>query len=448
MGTRVGEYVLGEVIGSGSFGTVYAAQHPVIQQPAAVKVLALRYSVDREMVARFIDEARATSRIEHPSIIKIFSFGRLEDGRRYHVMERLFGEPLDAHLRRVGALEPAAALAILRPIAGALAAAAAAGVVHRDVKPENIFLTQTGEVKLLDFGVAKLRDGASHAQRTATGVPIGTPAYMAPEQCLGEAVGPRADVYALGVVAYQMLTGQLPYDVDTSFEMMAAHLGDPIPALHRSGPYASAATQAIRAMMAKAPEARPEDPVAAIEALAAGLALPPRSAWKITLLLLTLALVAALGWQHRSHQARPLVEPRVDAEITDAAPARAEPRDAAAPPPRPPELITLRLNGLPKDTRAVIAGETFVLGAGDQALKLPRDEAPIKVVLSAPGRRPQVLTVVPNQDHSPIIELRRLTVSRRKPKPVKKLTKKEEGSIKKAEGSIKRVSDPHGIDRW
>ena len=167
------------------------------------------------MVSRFIAEARAVNQIRHRNIIDIFSFGQLDDGRQYYVMELLDGEPLDALIERDGRLPLAEAIPILRGIARALDAAHAKGIAHRDLKPENVFLGRdpTARVfpKLLDFGIAKLlapEDGPKH--KTRTGTPIGTPYYMSPEQCRGRDVDHRTDIYSFGVLAYRMLTGVLP----------------------------------------------------------------------------------------------------------------------------------------------------------------------------------------------------------------------------------------------
>src|SRR5262245_49590976 len=159
-GTQVGEYAIEEKLGEGGFGKVYRAVHPVIGKAAAVKVLHSHRSSNPQMVARFISEARAVNQIGHPNIIDIFAFGKLDDDRRYYVMELLSGMPLERYLRVTGAIPPQAALPLLRDVARALAAAHAAGIVHRDLKPDNIFVVTHKDggfsLKLLDFGIAKL----------------------------------------------------------------------------------------------------------------------------------------------------------------------------------------------------------------------------------------------------------------------------------------------------
>ncbi|MEO6771728.1 MAG: serine/threonine-protein kinase [Kofleriaceae bacterium] len=289
-GMRIGEYAIEEKIGQGGFGTVYRAVHPVIGKVVAIKVLARKFSADPEMVSRFIAEARSVNQIRHRHIIDIFLFGHLEDGRNYYVMEYLDGEPLDARLDRDQRLGLADALPILRGIARALDAAHAKGVTHRDLKPENVFLVheptdeQGGhEVwpKLLDFGIAKLMgsdDPQNH--KTRTGIPIGTPFYMSPEQCRGKDVDHRTDYYAFGVVAYQLLTGEVPLDADDYMTIMMRQLADePAPPSTIVPELPTGVDDAIAWLMKKNRDDRPSSLAAAMRALEhaaeeAGIAVP------------------------------------------------------------------------------------------------------------------------------------------------------------------------------
>ncbi len=232
-GTFVGNYRIVSKLGEGAMGQVFLGEHPVIGSKAAIKVLAAHLSADQAMARRFIAEAKAANRIEHPNIIKVFDFGKLPDSRLYLGMEFLKGRDLAAYLEANGALPLDAAREMFVQIAGAMAAAHEAGIVHRDLKPSNIFLQETGKrlvVKILDFGIAKLldeteRDGAG----TRTGTVLGTPYYMAPEQAKGEvsAITPRTDVYALGIILYQMLSGRLPITGETAIQILMAHLSQP-----------------------------------------------------------------------------------------------------------------------------------------------------------------------------------------------------------------------------
>ncbi len=428
-GTHIGPYVVDGLIGAGVFGAVYAAHHPVIDKPVAIKVLHRRYSSDPEMIARFVDEARAASHIDHPGIVAVFDFGRLDDGRRYTVMERLTGQGLDALLAARGRLDPDAALAILDPLARALAAAHAAGVAHRDVKPGNVFVCADGPPKLLDFGVAKLLGMPSDAERTATGVAVGTPAYMAPEQCLGVGVGPPVDVYALGVLAFRMLAGRLPFDVDSSVLMMAAHLNDPPPRLDRvDRRFGRPAARALARMMDKDPARRP-DPVDGVEALRRALGQgrgAPRFALPIAAALLIAAgLGLALWTADPPPPAPPTTAPRpIDAALPAAAP-DATPPDPAPPLDAAPATVDIELAGLPDGAAVTIDDQPTPLDGA--TLRLPRSAEPITLRIEAPGHLPHTLEVVPAAAHRIDAALRPRPQPRRDPP---------------------RKPDPHGIDDW
>ena len=227
-GTQVGEYTVERRLGAGAFGVVYKASHPVIGKDVAIKVLSLKFSVDPEASTRFVAEARAVNQIRHRHIIDIFSFGKLPDGRQYYVMEYLDGEPMDALLERERKLPLPRLLPILRGIAKALDAAHAKQIAHRDLKPENIFLARDeGGVfpKLLDFGIAKLM-GAEPGMtaKTRSGIAVGTPYYMSPEQARGKDLDHRTDVYSFGVLVYLALTGTYPFDGDDHISILMQHV--------------------------------------------------------------------------------------------------------------------------------------------------------------------------------------------------------------------------------
>jgi serine/threonine-protein kinase len=281
-GHKVGEYVVDEKIGQGGFGAVFRATHPLIGKLAAVKVLSRKYSSDPEVVSRFIAEARAVNQIRHRHIIDIFSFGELDDGRSYYVMELLDGEPLDVRLEG-GALSLEEAVRVLRSIARALDAAHAAGIAHRDLKPANIFLVHEDDgdlfPKLLDFGIAKLLGDATALHKTRTGTPIGTPMYMSPEQCRGEGIDHRTDIYSFGCVAYEVLTGRVPFDADNHLEIMMKQIGEePVSPSTIVPELPAAVDEAIAWMMKKDPAARPPTLGAAIAALEQAAGIPPTRA--------------------------------------------------------------------------------------------------------------------------------------------------------------------------
>jgi serine/threonine protein kinase len=259
-GACVGEYVIERKIGVGGMGVVYGARHPVIGKRAAIKLLNAKHSVDQESLSRFVLEAQAVNRIAHANIVDIFSFGTLDDGRSYFAMEWLQGETLGERLRR-GRLSSREVVAILSTLCRALEAAHAAGVIHRDLKPDNVFLATDDDgwrVKLLDFGIAKLST-ASSSTRTETGVAIGTPLYMAPEQARGEAVDGQTDVYALGLLAYTAVCGvSLFQDEGSAVETLAAHIIKPPPSPRVHVPDLSVGFEAlILDMVAKEPGQRP-----------------------------------------------------------------------------------------------------------------------------------------------------------------------------------------------
>jgi serine/threonine-protein kinase len=273
-GQMVGEYRVESKLGEGGFGCVYRSVHPLIGKAAAIKVLNRQYSSSPQMVSRFIAEARAVNQIRHRNIIDIFSFGSLEDGRQYYVMELLEGMPCDAYLTQRGRLGPEEAIPILRGVARALDAAHATGIAHRDLKPENIFLVfdEDGGVfpKLLDFGIAKLlSDSSMSGHKTRTGTPMGTPHYMSPEQCRGKNIDHRTDIYSFGVLTHTVLTGQVPFDGDDVMDILFKQINEKAPRMSSVCPDLPAALDApVLQMLEKDPAARPESLTAAIDALA------------------------------------------------------------------------------------------------------------------------------------------------------------------------------------
>jgi serine/threonine-protein kinase len=276
-GTTVGEYRVEAKIGEGGFGAVYRAVHPLIGKAAAIKVLNKQYSSNPQMVSRFIAEARAVNQIRNRNIIDIFSFGALEDGRQYYVMELLDGKTFDAWLKARGRLTPEEAMPVLRGIARALDAAHTNGIAHRDLKPENVFLVfeDDGLVfpKLLDFGIAKLLGDSITGHKTRTGTPMGTPHYMSPEQCRGRNVDHRTDVYSFGVLVFEALTGKVPFDGEDVMEILMKHTTAPAPRPSEVCPALPAALDdAMLAFLEKDPQKRPASLGAGLDALAAAAA--------------------------------------------------------------------------------------------------------------------------------------------------------------------------------
>lgn len=215
--------VLG-TLGEGGMGTVYHVRHRLLGRQLALKALRADLARDGDLGQRFIREARAAASVAHPNVVQITDFGNLPSGQPYFVMELLVGESLSAILRKGGPLPAARATRLLTQIVDALGAAHAAGVVHRDLKPDNILICPgpSGDiVKVLDFGLAKV---AGQSRLTKAGVVFGTPYYMSPEQASGDPVDERADIYALGVVMYEMFTGRVPFEADTFMGVLTKHI--------------------------------------------------------------------------------------------------------------------------------------------------------------------------------------------------------------------------------
>jgi serine/threonine protein kinase len=231
-GLQIGDYSVEEKIGAGGMGVVYRAAHRKTGKRVAIKVLSGVNSRDANAVRRFVLEIRTLNEIHHPNLVNIYSFGQLTDGRYYYVMEYLEGCSLGALIRGRGRLRPEEALPVFLDVCKALEAIHTKGIVHRDLKPDNVFLVSPKEgsrarrAKLLDFGLAKLVEGQRSAspQLTAVGMAVGTPQYMAPEQCKAHRVDARTDLYALGVMLYEALTGKLPFDGKTTLDIWEAHV--------------------------------------------------------------------------------------------------------------------------------------------------------------------------------------------------------------------------------
>ena len=247
IGHVVGKYRVLDQLGEGGMGTVYRAEHVVLGSPAAVKILLPQFTQDHVVVDRFFQEARAASAIRHAGIVEVFDFGRLPNGQAYIAMELLRGEDLSMFLARHGTLELPLAAQIAMQMLAALNATHVLGVIHRDLKPDNIFLVPDRgapgaiRVKILDFGIAKLtgRSLAGQPGRPRTkNMILGTPAYMAPEQCRGGAeVDARADLYAVGCLLFELLTGRPPFVARGDGEVMAMHIYEPPPRLSNLAPH-------------------------------------------------------------------------------------------------------------------------------------------------------------------------------------------------------------------
>jgi serine/threonine-protein kinase len=275
VGNRLGKYEIQAEIGKGGMGVVYRGYDPLLDRKVAVKVLAPHLVWEPDFIERFLREARSAARLKHAGIVTIYDVGQ-ERNWYYIVMEYLEGHTLAQVILGRGALPPGQTITVLRPLAKALDYSHQCGLVHRDVKPGNIVVNSTGHVTLTDFGVAR---AAQETRLTATGALIGTPRYMSPEQARGMAVDYRTDIYSLGVVAYEMLTGQAPFTATTPHAVLHQLIYEPPPPVRSRRPdLPGNVDQALGRALAKTPEARYGTAAGFVDALERALARKARPA--------------------------------------------------------------------------------------------------------------------------------------------------------------------------
>jgi serine/threonine-protein kinase len=459
IGGMIGQYRITNLIGAGGMGVVYGAEHTLIGRPAAVKVLLPEYSQKQSIVARFFNEAKAATAIRHPGIVEIYDFGWHTDGSAYIVMEYLEGETLSARRKRTP-LSWSAVLAVTRQIAGALAAAHGKGIVHRDLKPDNVFIVNDPEVpggeriKLLDFGIAKLANDQTNENKTRTGAVIGTPKYMAPEQCRGVAVDHRADLYSLGVMMFVLCTGRAPFVGEGSGDVLAAHIHVPPPLMSSlASGVPPAIEELVQRLLMKAPNDRlqsAEDVIRTIDAITVqgsnpsvtpvpALPMPPpfvpdtptkpttlsgaafdkpataAGAGRQRTMLVAVLAAAAIGGvaiafslqgsrepvpKPYVSSASPAAAPEPEPAAAAPAPAVAEPAPAAPPvvapavaPEAAPATVELAIASTPSG--AIILRDGVQLGVTPFHGTLPRGDAPVKLTLRKSGHKDKILTVIP-----------------------------------------------------
>jgi serine/threonine-protein kinase len=396
----LGSYRILHELTTGGMGTVFRAEHVLLGRSAAVKLLRRDLSTSPALVQRFVNEAKAVTACKHPGIVEVYDFGYTEDGHAFIVMEFLDGESLGRRLARLRLTE-VETTAIAHGVASALRAAHRVGVIHRDLKPDNVFLVPDPDggvdrTKVLDFGIAKLADGASEHRNTMTGALIGTPLYMAPEQArAAAAIDHRADLYSLGCILYHMLTGRPPFVAEGAGEIIALQMfgevvppsrlapvtpemerlvlrlldKDPARRFASAGELASALTHLDRRptrQITRAPQAAPGDAAAtapggvAVELgehpAASSVALPgarttaavrQRSALPLVAGTICALAIVAVGVLYATHDDPPagtaapsmLVKPIMTPARAPAPPANVEPPAPVADPPEPPAPV-------------------------------------------------------------------------------------------------------------
>ena len=398
-----GRWRVDAVLGVGGGGVVYEGRQLNVTRPVAIKVLIDGH--DPERLARFSAEARIAANLHHPHIVEIHDVGVTPDGRPFIAMERLSGQSLASQIEDSGALSVRDTLLAARDVADALVVAHGAGVVHRDLKPDNIFMHQAGDrmvVKVLDFGIAK----EHHQSLTVTGAVSGTPHYMSPEQAMAQPVGPTSDLYSLGVVLFECLAGRTLFKAETPLAVLLQHVNTAPPTLAEVGVAVPKRVEAlVTRLLSKAPGDRyPSARVlrAALDEVLAGLSGPdvppvegpPSRGAALPAALLAVA-VAALAWwlvqvePGAVHQAGPDAAVRadaalIDASLVDAAPDARVP-DAAAPDAQVPDARV-------QDARPAVVPDARVRRRGPRraprtAPRAPASRAPATVAPRAPVSR-------------------------------------------------------------
>ncbi len=356
-----GQYQIRSVLGKGGMATVYLARQASMERDVAVKVMAPELADDEQFVARFEHEAQLIARLQHPHILPVIDFGR-EGKHIYIVMQLVRGGSLDDRLSR-GPLPLPLAGRMLGQIASALTFAHEQGIVHRDLKPNNVLLDERDNAYLTDFGIAKMLAGTT--KLTATGNVLGTPAYMAPEQWRGDPVDARTDIYALGIMLYEMVLGQLPFQGDTPYTLMYKHFNDPPPPPREKNP---SLDPRVEAVILRALAKNPDDRYPSAEAMAEDFANAIRAVGKAAS---PPDMEATVLGEEAPPTAAPARTPLKPAPPTAAAATQATPEHAPAPPPHAGGLSPVMIGGAVIAALAIVAViAALVLGGGGDGKKV------------------------------------------------------------------------------
>jgi eukaryotic-like serine/threonine-protein kinase len=289
-------YSISRTLGSGGMARVYLAHDEILDRDVALKVLREQFAEDGEFVERFKREAQNAAALSHPNIVQVYDRGKARDDVSYIAMEYVPGGTLKERISWSGPLDPGVAASIALQIAEALNAAHERGVVHRDIKPQNVLLTATGDAKVADFGIARAASATTISQRS---VVLGTASYMSPEQAMGEPVGPASDLYSLGVVLYEMLTGELPYTAESPVAVSMKHVNEPPRPPKEVNPRIP---EGVNALVVKLLAKDPEDRYAGATERVRTQATRPlpatrgRMPWILAATLALLILLGGVGW--------------------------------------------------------------------------------------------------------------------------------------------------------
>ncbi len=456
-GTLISDrYEVVRLIGEGGMGEVYEAKHVHIGRHVALKCLNKEFAKDREAIERFQQEARIAGTLGHANICEVMDFGVTEDGQPFLVMELMEGESLSELLKREKPLPVERALEIAAGVLTALEEAHGQGIVHRDLKPENIFIAQVkghGEVvKLLDFGISKImKPGESAMRLTKTGMMVGTPFYMSPEQVRARTdIDHRTDLYACGVILYEMLTGKVPFDGRTFNEIIIKIIEEPFPAMGKDDGIPKDVASLIRWSVEKKPDKRVQtagELRQAVQKLKTGVASvgsstamaveaysPEDSPSRISRRMLAFIVVAIVvvatgsGVLIVKVVAGKTVKPPVSREIHLAAAPQVEP-------PQKPTYVKIELTGLPEGATVELNGRE-VQG---NVLETAKSTEPVVIDVSAPGYAPKKLEVVPGADMAFDVGLER---EAGEPEPVEKPKKTPKDRPKKTPEKVEPAEKP------